>query len=95
MMLICQPKLTVQVTHCFVLRSPIAGRIVDKHCLYDANLPTKINNTIIQLHLALFYKPIDFWLAFYMTMDDVIVAPFIVNSHFSIATFTEPSGRMH
>jgi hypothetical protein len=27
------------------------------------------------LHLALFYKPIDLWLAFYITMDDVTVRP--------------------
>jgi hypothetical protein len=25
------------------------------------------------LHLALFYEPIDLWLAFYITMDDVTV----------------------
>jgi hypothetical protein len=29
------------------------------------------------LHLALFYKPIDLWLVFYITMDDVTV-------HFSL-----------
>jgi hypothetical protein len=42
--------------------------IVDKHWLNDAHHKWV-------LHLALFYQPIDLWLAFYITMDDVTERP--------------------
>jgi hypothetical protein len=44
----------------------IGGYFVEKHWLCDANLPTKLHNTLF--YLALFYQPIDLWLAFYITI---------------------------
>jgi hypothetical protein len=37
------------------------------------------------LHLALFYEPIDLWLAFYITMDYVTVQPLTHTNYMSQA----------
>jgi hypothetical protein len=59
-----------------VLKIITGGRIVNKYCFYNANMPTKMNNKGLNLALAaLVYQQIDLCFAFYITMDDVTVRP--------------------